>query len=115
MTIRSMFEMRIDQQEAADNNGDALAGRSLIFRNDYDEACHVAGWCSLDDDRKLVFGVDKEDAVDRVMRLPYKYRKAITRIHAAVMELTGIREAEDSEGKSKTPSEEQLIAEAKKN
>lgn len=64
--------------------------------DDYDEHCLVAAICSYDDESRLVFGVDVEDATKRLMRLPRRYRPALRRIHAKALELSGRSESERS-------------------
>lgn len=76
--------------DPSDNGADP----TLSLKDDYNEACLVAAWCSYDDDGRLVFGVDPDDAEARVRALPVQYRPAIRRIHKRVLELSGVARGE---------------------
>lgn len=53
---------------------------------DRDEPCIIAALHTYDGDGNLVFGVDYEDAINRVESLPPAYRPAIYRISQSAIE-----------------------------
>ena len=70
--------------------GEDGATPEIILRDDFDDACLVAAWCTIDDDNKLVFGRNRREAERRVRALPRKYYSAIQRIHLAALRASNI-------------------------
>ena len=72
----------------------------IILRDDFDDACLVAAWCTIDDDNKPVFGRNKREAERRVRALPHKYYGAIQRIHQAALRASNITKGEDEQSET---------------
>lgn len=88
---------------------------SIKAREEYDEATIVTGWCAIDEDENLVFGVDKEDAVERVKALHVDYREAIRRIHRRCLELSGLREEKTDKKEKPIITPDKAVERAEKN
>lgn len=69
----------------------------VILRNDFDDACLVAAWCTIDDDDRSVFGRNKRQAERRVRALPHKYYGAIQRIYLAALRASNIGSSKDEQ------------------
>ena len=103
---RTRTKTKKESSEDSQDTGNGNMGFAL--RVDYDEQCLVAAWCTLDDDGKLVFGVDTDDAFERVKTLPYGYRPAIQRIHREALVLSRIVE-EDEDGEVVELSDQEIV------
>ncbi len=91
----------------ANENGDeSVAEPQFKFRDDFDEACLVAAWCSLDPAGELVFGIDRDDAEQRVRNLHHRHREDIRTIHRKVADLSEIAETPAGTPDSKSPVED---------
>ena len=82
--------------------------RTIQLREDHDEMCVVAGWCTIDDEGKLLFGPTDAIAVARVRTLPKsEYQELVERIYDTVLELSGI-ERQFTRRKSKTETKKTI-------
>ena len=85
----------------------------LKLKQDYNELCLVAAMCSYDDQGNLVFGVDIQDANERLKNLHRKYRPALQRIHKKALEMSG--QGYGSDIQSGQDRNEKTAEEAEKN
>lgn len=61
----------------------------LVPNMRHDASCVIAAICSYDDDEQLVFGIDYQDAIERVEAMPEKYRMMVLALSSAAIKLTG--------------------------
>lgn len=103
----SILRRRVTFILPTNDNGEVQEKPQFKFRDDFDEACLVAAWCSLESETgELVFGTDREDAEQRVRNLHHRHREDIRAIHVKVASLSEIAETEAGEDDRKSPVEE---------
>jgi hypothetical protein len=99
----------ISMSSSSDNGQDDGPTRTIQLREDHDEMCVVAGWCTIDDEGKLLFGPTDAVAVARVRTLPKsEYQELIERIYDKVLELSGI-ERQFTRRKSKAETKKTVV------
>lgn len=87
----------VDIQATREQRASLGEAGELVLRDDFDDACLVTAWCTIDDDDRLVFGRSKREAERRVRALPSRYYPAILRIYRAALRASNLSSDSDEQ------------------